>query len=293
VQPTHVDDAIKVLERSGFNVVPAQHLRARRGFLAGSDEQRVSDLHQMFADPRVAAIFCLRGGYGTGRLLHQLDYSLISANPKILAGYSDLTALEMALLNHCGLVTFHASFVDTAIVRNDPLAIVSWERLIALLSSPGAAGNLFPMEHPLECWIEGAAEGRLIGGNLTLLASLAGTPHLPSAAGALVFLEEIAEAPYRIDRLLTQLLNIGWLKQAAGFLIGNFNNCEDPRRGQSDEYRQTWQEVLRERLGSLNVPILANCPFGHCGLNCPMPIGTRARMNASSGVVELLEYPVS
>jgi muramoyltetrapeptide carboxypeptidase len=237
----------------------------------------------MFADPRVRAVFCLRGGYGTPRLLTLLDYRLIARHPKILLGYSDITALHLAIFRKTGLVTFHGPMVASDMA--DPMDAETEGLLWRLLTSPVKAG-LVPL--PSGDWkslVPGRATGRLLGGNLALLTSIFGTGYVPDLREALLFLEDIGEEPYRIDRMLAQLRSGGVLSRCGAVLAGQFTDCvpKDPKNPSF-----TVEEVLQQYAGISGRPFIAGLPFGHQPKTITFPIGLRARVDTSTGRLEYL-----
>ena len=253
---------------------PSCHARhSQHDFLAGDDALRLADLHAAFADADVRAVFCLRGGWGSPRLLAGVDTTLLRAHIKPFIGYSDITALH-ALLQRQGLMSFHAPMPASDLVidgaEDDAAA------LFALLMQPLTAGRVFaPTLLPGAWQVGGAASGRLVGGNLSLVAALAGTPWALDARGAILFLEDISEARYRVDRLLTQLRQTGVADAAAGFLLGSFTEDADPTT------------LLREHLARLGKPVLAGWPAGHGQPNRALPLGAKATLDAAAGTLTL------
>ncbi|NMC62846.1 MAG: LD-carboxypeptidase [SAR324 cluster bacterium] len=278
---SYIDKVISVLERKGFRVIEGRSLRKRHGFLAGTDKERASDLMSMFANSKVKAIFCLRGGYGCGRILSLLDYKLIARSPKIFLGFSDITALHMAISKKSKLISFHGP-VGTSLMKNP--SGFSWDTLERTLMSSRAPGSLLQglgkKDQTLEVIRNGEATGRLIGGNLSVLAASIGTDYLPSFKGKILLIEEIDERPYAIDRLLTQFLNTGLLQKVSGIMLGAFISCDHPSNSKSREYKQSYEDVLYERLYSLGVPVLKGLPIGHQDLNACVPIGAKVRLCA-------------
>jgi len=261
----------------GFKPKLAPNVRKRHGFLAGSDRDRASDLMRMFSDRKVNAILCVRGGYGTPRLLPLLDYNLIRKNPKVFIGFSDITALHCAFLVKSNLISFHGPMLNSDLNKPDcpPITVSSLLQTVMRAAPPGslnAPNPLFQKSHARPANIrklpktttlrKGIVTGPLIGGNISLLTGLLGTPYLPSFKNAILFLEDLDEPPYRFDRMLTHLLNANVLQQVAGIAIGINYNCEDPKAKSMKEYRQTLTDVLKERLLPLKVPIVINLPFG-------------------------------
>ncbi len=287
--PGVIDRSVAALERLGFRARLAPHVRRRRGFLAGSDRERAGDLMQLFRDPKVKAIICLRGGYGAGRLLPLLDYAAIRSHPKIFVGYSDITALHCALLARAGLVSFHGPTMNSDLVKED-LPEFTLRSLLRTVMEPTAPGGIKQGYggHTVSVLRGGQAEGRLVGGNLSLLCSLVGTPFLPDFRKRILFLEDLAEPPYRFDRMLTHLLNAGLLPRVAGVAVGLNRHCHDPKARKAKEYRQTLEDVLRDRLLPLKVPVVAGLPFGHVRLNATLPVGVPARLDGDAGDLSLL-----
>lgn len=235
------------------------------GFLAASDEQRLTDLHAAFADPEVDAVLCLRGGYGCARLLDRIDTELLLRHPKLLIGYSDISSLH-GLRDRLGLVGLHAPMPASDLLHPD--AAADAEALFGLLQRGLKSGDVIAPAcdpHPLS---QGqAASGRLIGGNLAVFTALLGTPWAPKATGSILFIEDIAEEPYRVDRLLAQLRLAGVLDAASGFLVGSFSEAESP------------DAVLADYLRPLAKPVLAGWPSGHGRPNQTLPLGLRVNMD--------------
>jgi muramoyltetrapeptide carboxypeptidase len=241
--------------------------------LAAPDAQRLADLHAAFADPEVDAVLALRGGYGCLRLLDRVDTALLRQHPKLLIGYSDLTALH-AVLDQQGLPALHAPMPasDWLAPGGEADAAALFERL-RLGWAAGEEIGPAPPPHPLNR--PGRAHGRLIGGNLAVFTALLGTPFLPDCRGAILFLEDVSEEPYRVDRLLTQLRLGGVLDAAAGFVLGSFTESGVP------------DAVLADRLGTLDKPVLAGWPSGHGQPNRPLPLGLMAELDADARSLRL------
>ena len=255
---------------------PSCHARhPRHDFLAGDDATRLADVHAAFAAPDVAAVFCLRGGWGSARLLDRIDTALLRANPKPFIGFSDITALH-ALLAREGGVGFHGPMPGSNLVLegNDDDA----QALFELLMRPLPAGHCFAPGLAADSWrVPGRASGVLVGGNLSLVAALLGTPWAWPTAGTLLFLEDVSEALYRVDRLLTQLRLAGVLEGARGFVLGSFTEDGDPRA------------VLHEHLAGLGKPVLTGWPAGHAVPNRALPLGARVTLDADAGTLTLDE----
>jgi muramoyltetrapeptide carboxypeptidase len=292
--PHSIDRAAVALEKYGFRPKLGKNVRARLGFIAGTDRERAEDLMAMFADNTVKAIHCLRGGYGASRLLDRLDYAVIARNPKILCGFSDITSLHLALAQKTGLVSFHAPMLNGALA--DPkvpeFTKQSFFRTVMAAEPAGSIGTGYE-EKTVSILQGGVVEGNLIGGNLSLICASLGTPFIPSFKGKILFFEDVSEKPYRLDRLLTQLWNAGIFSQVAGVAVGVNAKCEDDKPNPSGEYRQTGADVVKERLAALRVPVVTGLPFGHVDLNATIPVGVRARLDGQRGDLILLESAVN
>ncbi|MGI8611048.1 MAG: S66 peptidase family protein [Sphingomicrobium sp.] len=271
----------------------AAHLLARYGYLAGGDQARASDLNAMCADESVRAVFAVRGGWGSARILPYLDFELIRANPKLLIGFSDITALHLAFAARAGFTTIHG-----------PNAWSTWGKLswgwfkslafdgkTPLYQNPLATEDrLVQRDWRTQTIRPGKAIGPLLGGNLTVLAALIGTPYLPQFDGAILFLEDVDEAEYRIDRMLTQLKLAGVLRQVAGVVFGQCSNC----RATGPSYGGfTVSQVLRHHLLPLGVPAYQGAMFGHVDDQFSLPVGARAEIDATAGTIRILEPAVS
>jgi muramoyltetrapeptide carboxypeptidase len=259
---------------------PSCHARhPRHDFLAGSDALRLADLHAAFADTDVRAIFCLRGGWGSPRLLAHIDTALLRAHVKPFVGYSDITALH-ALLQAQGCVSFHAPMPASDLVLEG--AEDDTAALFALLMNPLRGGHVFAPAMAPDAWrVPGRATGRLVGGNLSLIASLCGTPWAIDARGAVLFIEDVSEALYRVDRLLTQLHHSGLLDAAAGFVLGSFTEDNDPAA------------ILQEHLAHRGKPVLAGWPAGHGRPNRALPLGALVTLDAAAGAVTVTQDVLS
>lgn len=266
--------ALSFIEGLGLNWKMGEHVKDQYGYLAGNDKSRLADLHEMFADPEVKAIICACGGYGTARIAAEADYDLIRKNPKIFWGYSDITFLHTAIRQQTGLVTFHGPMLASDIGKEeaDEQSKQSFQQLF--LAEPLEYPNILSQ---LETMIPGAAEGELTGGNLCLLASTLGTPYEINTKGKLLFIEDINEEPRSIDRMLNQLLMAGKLDDAAGLVIGDFNNCVPQR-----ELTLSLEEILEDYVQKMNKPALKGFKIGHCSPHFAVPLGAFARMDATA-----------
>ena len=283
------DQGADFLRGLGFRVRTGGSCRQGYGYLAAPDEERAADLTNFFADPEVAGIVCLKGGYGTPRILDRVDYAVIARNPKVFVGYSDITGLHLALHRHAGFPTFHGPMAVSFLGGLDEFSAGAWLRA---LTSPKALGILPvpPGEDgrppvPPRALTGGRAEGVLLGGNLSLVAALTGTPYSLDARGKILFLEDIDEEPYRVDRMLTQLRLAGVFDACAGIVLGDWKNCVPKDPGRS----LTLDQVFRDVVVPSGKPVLAGFPAGHSVPTLTFPLGVRARLDADSGTLELLE----
>ena len=292
--PKAVDRAAAQVERFGFKPKLGRHVRARHGFLAGSDRERAADLMAMFADRTVRGIICLRGGYGTARLLNRLDYTVIRRNPKVLAGYSDITSLLCALAVKANLITFHSPMLNEGL-GSEQFPVFSNESFLRSVTQAEPPGSICSgyKKKTVSILRRGVVGGELLGGNLSLLVTTIGTPFQPQFKNRILFFEDVGEKPYRLDRLLTHLLNAGLLQQVAGVAVGVNQDCEDPGAVKTKEYRQSSADVMKERLKPLGVPVVTGLPFGHQPLNATIPIGVRARLDANRGDLIITEAAVN
>jgi muramoyltetrapeptide carboxypeptidase len=283
-----INKAIQNLENQGFKVKYSDAIRLRNGHLAGTDAERLKDFHSAFSNKEVKAVWCVRGGYGCARLLPNIDYRLIRQNPKILIGYSDVTALLNAIYLRTGLVGFHGPVGATPFTEfnvqhlNATLMEGKVPQLISL-----AQKNLEKEDSAYQPVTiqKGKAKGKLIGGNLCILASMAGTAFQVNFKDHLVFLEDVGEKPYRIDRMLTQLLQSSNLHLAKGIVLGIFEDCQP----KNEEFSLSLIDTLKERLGNLNIPVLYGFSFGHIQNMCTFPMGIEAELDAGAQTVTLLE----
>jgi len=291
VEVSAFEKALQNLADLGLKIKIGKSARARKGFLAGTDKERLDDLHQAFADTEIKAVWCVRGGYGATRFLPDLDFKLIEKNPKIFIGYSDITALHLAIHQNTGLVTFHGP------VAASNFSDYTKNHMAGVLINPSAPykialspdniaknSNLFKTE----TITRGKCRGKLIGGNLSLLAAMAGTAFaLRDTKGKILFIEDIGEQPYRIDRMLTQLKQTVDLRQLAGIALGVFEDC-NPK----DITSQSLIEVLKDRLGDLGIPVIYGLSFGHIRDQFTLPFGIEAELDTETATMTFMENSV-
>lgn len=283
-----VERAAAETERMGFRVKLGASCGQAYGYLSGTDELRAKDLNEMFMDDGVDAIFCLKGGYGTMRMLDLLDYEAIERHPKIFVGYSDITALHAALRKRAGLITFHGP-MPVSDWADRPLDEFSARSLEAALTQTGPIGPLDnPEGYARHTVCPGRAEGRLVGGNLTLVTHLLGTPWEIDTRGCILFLEDVGEKTYSLDRMLTQLRLAGKFDDCAGVVLGDFRNCEV----EYPDYGFTLEQIVRDVVAPCGKPVFSGLRAGHCTPKLTLPLGARCRMDAQTCRLEALEAAV-
>lgn len=278
----------EVLNYLGFKVKEGKYIRARYGHLAGSDNERLADLHEMFSDKSVDGILCIRGGNGASRLLPHIDYDLIRNNPKVLLGYSDITALILAFYTKAGLVSFHG-VVGSSTWSNYVVKLFKeqfMQNKLAVFTNPSKADNqIIQYKDRIQTITAGIVEGTILGGNMTLLTGLCGSPYLPDFKDSILFLEEIDEKSDRMDRMFCQLMNAGILSQIKGFVFGKCTNC-----GPSGGYGAlSLDQLLNDYIKPLGIPAYSGAMIGHISDQFLIPVGVRVRMDASLGKIEYLE----
>ena len=270
------------------------YIRSQYGSMAGNDDQRVADLYRMFEDPTIKGIWCARGGYGAARLLAQIDFRLLRRYPKVFVGYSDITALHCAIQRKSSFTTFHgpvgsSNFTEYTVAHLQATLFQSQSNYtISIAPDQLEEGVADPTYLPYTI-TPGLATGALTGGNLSLLSALAGTAYLPDLKGKLLFIEDIGEKPYRLDRMLTTLRQAWPLEQAAGIVLGVFAGCEASAGSLSLNLRET----LTDRLGDLGIPVFYGCSFGHIDHMCTLPMGIQAQLDTEAQTLTLLEPSVS
>jgi muramoyltetrapeptide carboxypeptidase len=303
IAPASVPDRVRIeravsrLEVMGFRVKFFGDIYRRWGYLAGDDETRAEELMHAVADPEVAAIFPARGGTGVTRLLDMLDYSLFRKHPKIIAGFSDITALHAALQEQSGLVTFHSPHPMDGIGMPDGLTDLSartfWRAVLAEnYCDRQEVGYVVPLNEKeredIVVSAPGRAEGKIVGGNLSLVCALMGTPYEFDMTGSILFLEEIAEEPYKVDRFLSQLRLAGKLDVLAGIVLGQFTDCGVS----ADKPSLTLPEIFEGYFSHLGIPVLKNFPTGHTPDNATLPLGIEVELDADEKKITVLENPV-
>lgn len=283
--------AIESLQAMGLKVKEGSALRNRYGHLAGTDNDRAKELNEMFADSSVDAIICLRGGSGCNRILGKIDYENIKKNPKIFAGFSDITALLNAIYQQTALVTFHAPTATSSWNKfsYNYFRKVLFEKDAVLFENPKIKGDYLTQTKDRIITIRsGKAKGVLLGGNLAVLTSILGSPYAPDFKGKILFLEEINEEIYRVDRMMSQLEICGVFKQVSGVVLGKFTNCKA-----SGSYGTlTLDEIFDDYLKNLNIPVFSGAMIGHIEEKFTIPVGIEAEIDADLGTIKMLRPAV-
>lgn len=274
---------MEAIEAMGYKVIVADSCREVYGYLSGTDASRARGLNRMFADDRVDAVVCMRGGYGVARMLDLVDFDVIRANPKILLGYSDITALHTAIHQKVGMVTFHGPMPSTCWPRFDDYTRDSMVRALSSTKPLGVLKNPEGVEP--RCVVPGRCEGQIVGGNLTLIASACGTPYALDATDKVLLLEDIGEKIYHLDSMLTQLRQAGMFEKCAGVVLGGFTNCivEYP------DYALVLDDIIRDIIVPAGKPVLANMAIGHMDTKMTVPLGVNCVLDATAGTLEITE----
>jgi muramoyltetrapeptide carboxypeptidase len=276
VKPDALERGVTWLESRGFRVRLGEHVLDQRRYCAGAPALRLADLERMFRDPEVGAVMCARGGYGTTHLLPLLDPALVVAHPKLIIGYSDVSPLLGNVIDRCGVVALHGPMVATDLAKG--LTEHAADRLCALLAAPAAAWR----EPVVDVVVAGAATGRLVGGCLSSLVALLGTPYAIETDEAVLFLEDVAERPYQIDRMLTHLRLAGKFERVVAVVLGSFADCD------GTEADDVVVEVFRDFFAAAPFPVIAGFPAGHRSENLPLTLGLPFRVDTHAGYVEAL-----
>ncbi len=292
--PDLLQKAEQTIRHFGWKVKWGRSVGRKAGYFGSSVEDRLADLHAMFEDPEVDAVFAIRGGYGASHLLDGIDYDLIRRHPKVFVGYSDITALHLAIHQQTGLVTFHSPVPLSPLTGYSQKSFrqaITEARPLGRQTNPPESSSLRPL-HPTRVVRPGQATGPLVGGNLTLISTLMGTPYEIETRDAILFLEDVGEEPYRIDRMLTQLRLAGKLEQAAGIVFGECVDCgpSDFRPFVSAGF--SLGEVIDAILGPLRIPVLFGLTIGHTADQMTLPMGLRATLNTETASIEILESAV-
>lgn len=289
--PMDIDILLEALAALGLKGKLGRHVYDRYGYLAGRDADRADDLNALFRDPEVKAIHCIRGGWGAARLLPLLDWATIAANPKALIGYSDITALLLSLHAKTGLVTFHGPNGASEWNRTNVewLQRVTWKGEAVTFANPkDTSDTIVPSDDRTRTITSGKARGKLLGGNLTVLTAILGSQYVPDFTDSILFIEDVQEAPYRIDRMLVQLKLAGILDRVKGVVWGTCSKC-DPGEGFGS---LTIPDILNDHVKSLGVPAYYGAMFGHVSRQFTLPVGVQVELDADAGTLTMLESAV-
>ena len=272
-----IDSRINSLENLGLNVVVGNSCTSEYGFLSGTDDIRANDINSMFANKSINGIFAIRGGYGCARLLNLIDFNLIKKNPKVFIGYSDITALHIAINQKSKLITYHGPMVSTELIKGlDEYSFNYYNKFLFCNDNMIELCN--PIENPIKTINPGIAEGKLIGGNLSLICSSLGTKYEINTKNKILFLEEVGEVPYKVDRMLTHLKQSGKLKDANGIILGAFTDCVAPK----DKKSLSLDDIFNEIILPLKKPTIYNLACGHCLPTLTLPLGAKIRLDANN-----------
>lgn len=277
----NIEKGIGMLKDLGFNIKKGKHIYDKWGYFAGRDEDRAQDINDMFADSDVKMLLCIRGGYGAMRLLPYIDFKKIRKNPKIFMGYSDITILLNYLFEKEGLITFHGPMLNSRLNIKE-----TQEAFFRSLSDGNGKYSIKnPTNKVMASNMEKSVEGRIVGGNLSLICSSLGTNYEIITRNRILFIEEVDEEPYKVDRMLTQLLLARKLQECRGFILGQFTNCETEKK----ENKFSIKEVIENRILRLNKPTLINFMSGHEDPKLILPIGAKAKLNCKDLSVDIIE----
>jgi muramoyltetrapeptide carboxypeptidase len=281
---TYYDRGKHAIESMGFGVTASRYVQNKHLLFAGEAKKRADDINKAFQDKSIQAIFCNRGGTGTAHILPYIDFSVIKENPKIFVGYSDITTLQIAILNETGLVTFYGPMVSTDFGKG--ISQYTLDNFLAVLTEKKEKlGLKNPPDKEILTICKGRAEGPLTGGCLSIVAATLGTKHEFDTKGKILFFEDIDEKPHRIDRYLTQLILSGKLQEAHGIIFGTFTRCQYLKHDAYEKYGVTLMDIIRDRIVPLNIPCIFGLQFGHVAKKLTIPVGARAELDATKGNV--------
>lgn len=292
--PDELSKSLDIVNFLGLKYKMGINVKTGTGYKSRSIKERIEDIHSMFLDPDINGIFCLRGGYGTIQLLDYIDFDLIRNNPKVFLGYSDITALHLAINKYSGLITFHgpvmmSTFTDFTI--NSLKQVIMNNQIIGKITNPSSMIN-FRKVHPIRTIKGGMAEGRLVGGNLSLISSLMGTKYEINTKDAILFLEDVGEEPFRIDRMLSQLKISGKFNEAKGIVFGECAGCNFDKLNSSRVWDYTLGEILDQTFSDIEKPVLYGLTIGHTSNQITLPLGVKASLNSDEGSLSIYDSAV-
>lgn len=287
--PSKIERGVSYLEGLGYKTILGKNVGKYNGYLAGNDNERLADLHTMFENKNVKAIFCLRGGYGASRLLDKIDYKIIKAHPKIFVGYSDISAIQLAIFYKTGLITFAGPMVGVDFYEE--VSSFTAEMFWQLLTSTKKFGRIEnPEDENILTLNSGSTSGKLVGGNLSVISGLIGTDYFPELKDKILFIEETGELPYKIDRMFNHFRLSNMFKGLKGVIIGSFIDCQEP---DPNKRTLTLGEVISDYFSKMKLPVVYNLRHGHLKDNITIPVGANVKLNASRNFVEITEPTVS
>lgn len=294
ISEEELQDSIKNINLLGFEAAYSEKVLLQSGYFAGTDKDRAEDLMEKFSDKSVKGIVCARGGYGCARILPMLDYDVIRNNSKVLIGYSDVTALLYGIYQKSGMITFHgpvgtSTFNDYSLSNFNKVLLNPKNSVKFYNSNSGDDENVYGVT----TIVEGKSKGRFVGGNLSIMVSLIGTEYDVDYSGKIIFIEEVGEEPYRIDRMLTQLLQAEKFNNAAGIMMGIFRKCEVKKESDLTAKSFTLMEVLKDRFANLKIPVIYGMSFGHVKDKFTIPFGAYAEIDTDNQTFTLLEKAVN
>lgn len=283
--PDDIAKAEAFIAAQGWQPKLMPNAKNKMGYLAGTDQERADDLNAAFKDPDIDGIICIRGGYGSMRILPLLDEKMIRRNPKVLMGFSDITALLVGITKRCGFVTFHG---PNALTSDDAFSMESMVRAVTKAEPMGEILQPSPLpseRYELTTLAEGRGRGRLIGGNLTLLAHLVGTPWAADLKDSILFIEDVSEAPYRLDRMLSHMRLAGAFKKCRGIVVGQFARCDEA------DPDSAWKvaDVMKDRLSDLGIPVVSGWAIGHVRTKITLPLGCLAELDGAEKTLKVIE----
>ena len=287
--PDDIAKARAAADYFGLKIKLGNNVLSGSGYKSRSVKERVDDLHDMFADPDIKAVFCLRGGYGSAQLLGDIDYKLIRDNPKIFIGYSDITAMHLAINKFSRLVTFHGpvllSSFSSYTTEHFRKALFDTDAL-GILKNPNIMSGI-RKAYPIRTISPGTARGKLVGGNMTLISTTMGTPYEIDTKDRILFIEDVGEQPYSIDRMMTQLALAGKFRDAAGIIVGKCAGCNDKGLNPSKIWDNSIGEIFDYHLGKLNIPVVSGMLIGHTSEQLTLPLGVNVELNADLGEIRI------
>ena len=286
--PKKIENGVQYLEKNGYRVEIGKNVGKTNGYLAGTDQERAEDLNLMYINKNIKAIICLRGGYCASRILDKLNYKIIRNNPKIFVGFSEITALQMAILQKAGLITFAGPMLAPDFADN--VSTYTEEFFWRIITSNKKMGRLkYTDNGKLTAITKGSSSGRILGGNLSVLSALIGTVYFPYMKEKILMLEDINELPYKVDRMLNQMKMIKVFKQLRGVILGRFVGCyeHDPMKK-----TLTLGEVMEDYLSHLKIPVLYAFPHGHIKDKVTVPLGLKVKINSKQGFIDYTESAV-